>query len=181
MIRSCRKIQLVIDIDQEADSADSNGLSDHNKDFLASETNQFWINLINQTIGPLSIQAFLYWYFKAGDKQEFMDETETSILLVQFGLQAVQSFCLIYVMLVPAIPRLCQVNLVCFKYVTWFMTISFFFIVPILAIFHWLAFIGPAVSNENEIRGWIFCYPLMCLLTILFYIGFISGMLEYLK
>ena len=47
MIRSCRKIQLVIDIDQEADSADSNGLSDHNKDFLASETNQFWINLIN--------------------------------------------------------------------------------------------------------------------------------------
>ena len=84
-------------------------------------------------------------------------------------------------MLVPAIPRLCQVNLVCFKYVTWFMTISFFFIVPILAIFHWLAFIGPAVSNENEIRGWIFCYPLMCLLTILFYIGFISGMLEYLK
>ena len=47
MIRSCRKIQLVIDLDGEGDDADSNALTDHNKDFLASETNQFWINLIN--------------------------------------------------------------------------------------------------------------------------------------
>ena len=39
MIRSCRKIQLVVDFDDEGDTADSNSLMDHNKDFLASETN----------------------------------------------------------------------------------------------------------------------------------------------
>jgi hypothetical protein len=61
------------------------------------------------------------------------------------------------------------------------MTITFFFIVPICAIFHWIAFIKPAFSNENEIRGWIFCYPLMCAFTIVFYILFISDMLESLK
>ena len=105
MIRSCRKIQLVVDFDDEGDTADSNSLMDHNKDFLASETNQFWINLINQTVGPLTIQAFLYWYFKVGGKEEFMDETESSILLVQLGLQAVQSMCLIYVMTVRPVPR----------------------------------------------------------------------------
>ena len=105
MIRSCRKIQLVVDFDDEGDTADSNALMDHNKDFLASETNQFWINLINQTVGPLTIQAFLYWYFKVGGKEEFMDETESSILLVQLGLQAVQSMCLIYVMTVRPVPR----------------------------------------------------------------------------
>ena len=110
-----------------------------------------------------------------------MDETESSILLVQLGLQAVQSICLIYVMVIPAIPRCCSVNFVCFKYITWFMTISFFFIVPICAIFHWIAFIKPAVSNENEIRGWIFCYPLMCAFTIVFYVVIISDMLESLK
>ena len=107
MIRSCRKVQLEIFFDEDQNNADSNALKDFNKDFLASETNQFWINLINQTIGPLSIQAFLYRYFKAGGKEEFMDETESSILLVQLGLQAVQSMCLIYVMVVPAVPRCC--------------------------------------------------------------------------
>ena len=110
-----------------------------------------------------------------------MDETESSILLVQLGLQAVQSMCLIYVMTVPAVPRCCQHNFGCFKYITWFMTISFFFIVPVCAIFHWIAFIKSAVSNENEIRGWIFCYPLMCAFTIVFYIYFISAVLESMK
>ena len=181
MIRSCRKVQLDIGFDDEGDSADSNALKDHNKDFLASETNQFWINLINQTVGPLTIQAFLYWYFKVGGKEEFMDETESSILLVQLGLQAVQSICLIYVMIIPAVPRCCQKNFGCFKYITWLMTISFFFLVPICAIFHWIAFIKSAVSNENEIRGWIFCYPLMCAFTIVFYVLFISEAFRYLK
>ena len=91
----------------EGEDAESNTPKDHNKDFLASETNQFWINLVNQTIGPLLIQAFLYWYFTAGGKEEFMDETESSILLVQLGLQAVQSICLIYVMIIPTVPRCC--------------------------------------------------------------------------
>ena len=110
-----------------------------------------------------------------------MDETESSILLVQLGLQAVQSMCLIYVMIVPAVPRCCQHNFGCFKYITWFMTISFFFIVPVCAIFHWIAFIKSAVSNENEIRGWIFCYPLMCAFTIVFYLVFISALLDWMK
>ena len=147
MIRSCRKIQLEIGMEGEGEDAESNTPKDHNKDFLASETNQFWINLLNQTIGPLLIQAFLYWYFTAGGKEEFMDETESSILLVQLGLQAVQSFCLIYVMVVPTLPRCCQKSFGCFKYITWFMTISFFIIVPICAILHWIVFIKASVSN----------------------------------
>ena len=47
MIRSCRKVQLEVDFNEDANNADSNALKDFNKDFLASETNQFWINLIN--------------------------------------------------------------------------------------------------------------------------------------
>ena len=110
-----------------------------------------------------------------------MDETESSILLVQLGLQAVQSFCLIYVMVVPTLPRCCQKSFGCFKYITWFMTISFFIIVPIFAILHWIVFIKASVSNENEIRGWIFCYPLMGAFTMVLYFVIVSDMLEFLK
>ena len=49
------------------------------------------------------------------------------------------------------------------------MTMTFFIIIPVCAIIHWIAYIGAAISGENVIRAWLFCYPLMCLVTIGFY------------
>ena len=57
------------------------------------------------------------------------------------------------------------------------MTIAFYLIVPLCAIFHWLAYFKLATSSDNIIRGWIFCYPLICLLTIGSFFLFISDLI----
>ena len=57
------------------------------------------------------------------------------------------------------------------------MTISFYLIVPLCAIFHWLVYIKPATSPDNIIRAWILCYPLICLLTIGSFFHLISDLI----
>ena len=43
MVRSCRKVQVELELDRLAEDVPQ----DFSKDFLASEENQFWINLVN--------------------------------------------------------------------------------------------------------------------------------------
>ena len=147
---------------------------------MAVEENQFWINLVNQSLGPLLIQIFLYYYFK-GDKEGSLNDQEVSILFVQLGFQAVQWFCLLYTMTVPPVPKICGKALPCFKYITWLATISFYIIMPIFAVLHWLLFIGVTVSSTNVVSSYMFCYPMMCLLTMGFYFLLIKHFVQYVK
>ena len=61
------------------------------------------------------------------------------------------------------------------------MTMTYFIIVPICAIIHWLVYVKTAVSDENVIRAWLFCYPLMCLVTIGFYFLLVSVLVSSMK
>ena len=61
------------------------------------------------------------------------------------------------------------------------MTMTFFIVIPVCAIIHWIAYIGAAVSGENVIRAWLFCYPLMCLFTIGFYFLIVNILVASMK
>ena len=110
-----------------------------------------------------------------------MGETEASILFVQLAFQFIQFACLLYVMMVPAQPKICGKYVKCFMYITWFVTMIYFIIVPICAIIHWLVYVKTAVSDENVIRAWLFCYPLMCLVTIGFYFFIVNVLISSMK
>ena len=110
-----------------------------------------------------------------------MNETEASMLFVQLAFQSIQFGCLLYVMMVPTEPKICNKHVKCFSYITWFMTMVYFIIVPICAIIHWLVYVKAAVTSENVIRGWLLCYPLMCLVTIGFYFFIVNMLISTMK
>ena len=84
-------------------------------------------------------------------------------------------------MVIPAQPKICGKQVKCFSYITWFLTMMYFIIVPICAIIHWIVYVKAAVSIGNVIRAWLFCYPLMCLVTIGFYFFIVNMLITSMK
>lgn len=181
LIRSIERPKLVMTL---GDSKDKKN------DFLSDEQPQLLITLFIQPLWPIITHEFLEVYFDGA-----VDTRSHSMLSVQIGLQWVQLVCFLYVLiLVPVKPDETWLidprgNFGWFfrflrywnRYIAYSLTLVYLLVVPVVSIIHWGYNYKTNIDETNSLGPWCSVYPLVGVMTIIYYIWQISGTIDSVR